>query len=83
MLRAPTAMRRANPARATREERNLHPTHKSPRKPACRFCDRHVPVACRSTRDMDPVDGLNHDVTCNATLERLDGGERGFVQQSR
>jgi hypothetical protein len=29
---------------------------------------------------MDPDDGLNRDKECNATLSRLGGGERGFVQ---
>lgn len=54
----------------------MHTVHRSPSKPACRFCGRYVAVPCRSTRDMDKVDGLNPDPKCHETLAALGGGER-------
>ena len=55
-------------------------TEDRPKRGTCRYCGRHAVIPCRNTRDMDPVDGLNRDVTCNAVLMRLGGGERGFVE---
>lgn len=43
----------------------------------CRYCHRMRGVHCKSTRDMDPADGYNHDPECHAALVRLGGGERG------
>jgi hypothetical protein len=41
----------------------------------CRIGARTEP--CRNTRDMDPVDGNNHDPACHAALVAMGGGERG------
>lgn len=43
----------------------------------CRYCARMRSMHCRSTRDMDPVDGCNDDPQCHAALVALGGGERG------
>ncbi len=42
----------------------------------CRHCCRIGMGQCKNTRDMDPVDGDNHDPACHAALVALGGGER-------
>lgn len=43
----------------------------------CKFCGRMRGVHCKNTRDMDPVDGSNHDPQCHEALVTYGGGERG------